>query len=106
MVDDSRGHTGGGRHRTAKEMRNQIMMFRVTRDEMNEFYQWARSQKMSMSYFIRKSLEDSYPGIFINANRHIRKPRRPRAMPQRSLISTSLVNQQISVEPDLTQHPQ
>jgi hypothetical protein len=95
-----------GRHRLDHEMRDQIMLFRVTRNEQNEFYQWARSHRMSMSYFIRAALEKSYPTIFKNPNRHIRKPRKQRPMPIPALISTSLVNQKISVRPALTQPQQ
>lgn len=61
--------------RTDEEKRDCIMYFRVSRRELDELFQFARARKATMSWMIRDALKDKFPDIFMDINRHIKKPR-------------------------------
>lgn len=91
-------------YRKPEEMRPIRMSFRMTKEEADDFYQFARSYKTTMSYLIRSALEELYPSIFGNSNRNIRKPRKKqRKIPKKTHIMQSLANGTttiLSVEPN------
>ena len=90
--------------RTPQEMRDRIMTFRVSIDEQNELYRYARARKATMSYMIREALCEKFPDIFKNLNRHIRKPRKKLApVEDRTQILHSLATGTISVLPPSTE---
>lgn len=78
--------------RTPDEMREIIMTFRVSRNEMNELYRYARARSATMSYMIREALIQAYPEIFTDANRYIKKPRKPKPIQNKTTILTSYVD--------------
>ena len=63
--------------RQPHEMRDTILFLRVTRLEYDRLYRYARARKATMSYMVRSALEEKFPDIFADTNRHIRKPRKP-----------------------------
>lgn len=80
-------------YRKPEEMRPIRMSFRMTKEEADDFYQFARSYKTTMSYLIRAALEELYPSIFGGSNRNIRKPRKKqRKIPKKTHIMQSLAN--------------
>lgn len=83
--------------RTKDEMREMIMTFRISRAEMNELYRYARARGATMSYMIREALVAAYPEIFGEANRYIRKPRRPKPVQEKTILQQSLVDGSIRV---------
>lgn len=83
--------------RTADEMRNIILSFRVSRKELDELYRFARSRSATMSYMLREALVKTYPEIFAEANRYIRKPRKPKPIQDRTTVATSYVDGSIKV---------
>lgn len=83
--------------RTPEEMRDIILTFRVTRREMNELYQYARARSATMSYMIRHAMMETYPEIFENANRYIRKPRKPKPIQDKTTVEHSLVDGSIKI---------
>lgn len=83
--------------RTPEEMRDIILTFRVTRREMNELYQYARSRSATMSYMIRQAMMEAYPDIFLNMNRYIRKPRKPKPIQDKTTVEHSLVDGSIKI---------
>jgi len=83
--------------RTPEEMRNIVLTFRVSQRELNELYQFARSQRATMSYMVRQALVETYPDIFADANRYIRKPRKPKRIQDKTLIQKSLVDDTITI---------
>lgn len=84
--------------RTPEEMRDIILTFRVTRREMNELYRFARARNATMSYMLREALVLTYPEIFEDANRYIRKPRiKPKPLQEKTVLQQSLVDGSITV---------
>lgn len=80
-----------------KEMRTRIVNLRVSQLELDELYMEARSTGCTMSYLIRAALEQNYPHIFVNMNRHIRPPRKKKPIPQKATIVKSFDGQVITV---------
>lgn len=80
--------------RSPQEMRNEITCFRISKEELNTLYQYARTKEATMSYMIRAALEKVYPDIFKSINRHIRKPRvrKVRPMPEKTVIASTFDN--------------
>lgn len=78
-------------------MRDRIMLFRCSLKEANELYRYARARSATMSYMIREALKDKYPDIFGNANRHIRKPRKPKPLDGSTSVMVSLANNDVRV---------
>jgi len=83
--------------RTPEEMRNIILTFRVSQRELNDLYQFSRAQRATMSYIVRQALVETYPDIFSDANRYIRKPRKPKPIQDKTLIQKSLVDGTITI---------
>jgi hypothetical protein len=83
--------------RTEAEMRGSKLIFRCSRQEADDLYQYARARKATMSYMIREALKEKYPDIFGNANRHIRKPRKPKPQQERAQIMHSLADGSIRI---------
>lgn len=50
-----------------------------------------------MSYMVRQALVETYPDIFADANRYIRKPRKPKRIQDKTLIQKSLVDDTITI---------
>jgi predicted DNA-binding ribbon-helix-helix protein len=89
------------RTRTPEEFRGMRLTFRLSRQEADDLYRYARARKCSMSYMIREALRERYPDMFANANRHIRKPRKPSAIEPPARIMHSLATGKISyLDPD------
>lgn len=83
--------------RTPEEMRDMRITFRMSRSEANELYRYARARKATMSYMIREALKEKFPEIFANMNRHIKKPRVPKPIQEKTQIMHSLVDGQIKI---------
>jgi len=83
--------------RTPEEMRDVVITFRTSRQEMNELYHQARSRTITMSYMIREALEKAYPEVFANANRHIKKPRKQKPIQPRTHIMHSFVDGTVNI---------
>ena len=111
IIDPVLGRRRRRQERTPKEMRNVVVSFKVSRNEIDAFYEWCRARDMSMSYFIRSALEQVYPEIWQNAgvgqaNRFIRKPKKfPRPLQEKTAIYQSYVDGKLSIKP-LTQEQQ
>lgn len=91
--DDAPVDTGGdtrahvklgkmGRNVPNREKRKSFIHFRVSHDELDEFYLYAKSQRRSMSYLIRETLEKAYPEIFVNINRYVQGKSRKKPAPK------------------------
>lgn len=78
-------------------MREIILTFRVTKREMNELYQYARARSATMSYMIRQAMIETYPDIFLDANRYIRKPKAPKPIQDKTVLEKSLVDGSIKI---------
>ena len=50
-----------------------------------------------MSYMVRSALEEKFPDIFADTNRHIRKPRKPVEMELPTQILTSWVDGSVKI---------
>lgn len=83
--------------RTADEMRDCILYFRVSRRELDEIYRFSRARKATMSYMIREALCEKYPDIFADINRHIRKPRKPKPIESPTQILHSYANGAVKI---------
>lgn len=83
--------------RTPEEMREIILSFRISRNEMNELYRYARARSATMSYMIREALVQTYPEIFLEANRYIKKPKKPKPVQDKTTMLTSFVDGQVKV---------
>ena len=83
-----------------KEMRNENITFRLSRYERDDFYLYARLHKVTMSFLLRKALEQCYPEVFCNANRYIREPKKKpkKGLPPRTRISRSFDGRSVSVD--------
>lgn len=86
--------------RSEREMREVKLTFRVSQEEIDEFYRYARSHKSSMSYMIRHALVEVYPEIFKNANRYIRPPRPPAPVQDRTVYEQSFVDGTTTISAD------
>lgn len=84
--------------RTPDEMRSLVMHFRISKKELDDLYQYARSHRATMSYMVREALKLTYPDIFSDANRHIRKPKLMFTPPSRTTIQTSLNDGRINID--------
>lgn len=87
-------------YRTNEEMRFQRVSVRISRREMDDLYQYARSHRATMSYMIRQALAEVYPDIFRDANRHIRKPKKAYTIPKRTQITQSYNDGRINISTD------
>ena len=83
--------------RQPHEMRDTILYLRVTRQEYDRLYRYARARKATMSYMVRAALEEKFPDIFAEANRHIRKPRKPVEVETPTQILTSWVDGSVKI---------
>lgn len=83
--------------RQPHEMRDAILFLRVTRQEYDRLYRYARARKATMSYMTRSALEEKFPDIFAGTNRHIRKPRKPVKVEPPTQILTSWVDGSVKV---------
>lgn len=83
--------------RTPEEMRNRILYFRVSQREVDDLYRYARARKATMSYMIREALHSTYPDIFGDVNRHIRKPKKPVPQDPPTQILRSLVDGNVKI---------
>lgn len=83
--------------RTPEEMREIILTFRVSRRELDELYRYARARSATMSYVVREALVQTYPEIFADANRYIRKPRKPKPVQEKTTVEHSLVDGSIKI---------
>lgn len=92
--------------RTPEEMRNIVLTFRVSRREVDELYRFARSQSATMSYMLREALVKTYPEIFEDANRYIRKPRKAKPIQEKTTIQTSYATGEVSVVREVTEDEQ
>lgn len=50
-----------------------------------------------MSYMLREALVETYPDIFADANRYIRKPRKPKPIQEKTTIQTSYATGEVTV---------
>ena len=77
-----------------------MVSFRVSRQEIDDLYRYARARRATMSYMIREALCQQYPDIFKSLNRHIRKPKKnPLAIQERTQVLHSLATGIITVMP-------
>ena len=83
--------------RQPHEMRDTILFLRVTRLEYDRLYRYARARKATMSYMVRSALEEKFPDIFADTNRHIRKPRKPVEVELPTQILTSWVDGSVKI---------
>ncbi len=83
--------------RQPHEMRDTILFLRVTRQEYDRLYRYARARKATMSYMVRAALEEKFPDIFVEANRYIRKPRKPVEIETPTQILTSFVDGSVKI---------
>lgn len=78
-------------------MRDTPVTFRMSKKELNELYRYARARKATMSYMIREALQEKFPDIFTEINRHIRKPKKPMSVDPASNILYSYANGSITL---------
>lgn len=59
-----------------------------------------------MSYMLREALVKTYPEIFEDANRYIRKPRKAKPIQEKTTIQTSYATGEVSVVREVTEDEQ